>query len=159
MSGTLFLAHRIPFPPDKGDKIRSWHMLRHLARRGPVHLGCFYDDPADAQHIPFLRTICTDVLALPISPLVQRVRSLPALLGQGSMSCAYYRDARMKRWVDQLVGQTAIDRAFVFSTAMAPYVLGDDGPAAHSRHGRRRFREMARLGRGAARPDGAAAAA
>lgn len=125
-AGTLFLAHRIPFPPDKGDKIRSWHMLRHLAQRGPVYLGCFYDDPADAQHIPFLRTVCADVLALPISPLVQKIRALPALLGQGSLSCAYYRDARLARWVDMVLDAGNADLAFVFSTAMAPYVIEAD---------------------------------
>ena len=35
----LFLAHRIPYPPDRGDKIRSWHVLRHLGRFATVHLG------------------------------------------------------------------------------------------------------------------------
>ncbi|HMC91508.1 MAG TPA: glycosyl transferase family 1, partial [Allosphingosinicella sp.] len=47
---TLFLAHRIPFPPDRGDKIRSWHLLKHLATLGRVHLACFADDEADAAH-------------------------------------------------------------------------------------------------------------
>ena len=32
MSEILFLAHRIPYPPNKGDKIRSWHLLKGLAR-------------------------------------------------------------------------------------------------------------------------------
>ena len=32
MPGLLFLCHRIPYPPDKGDKIRAWPLLRHLAR-------------------------------------------------------------------------------------------------------------------------------
>ena len=43
----LFLAHRIPFPPNRGDKIRSHHILRHLARMAPVHVACFADDEGD----------------------------------------------------------------------------------------------------------------
>jgi len=43
MDGLLFLAHRIPFPPNKGDKIRSFHLLRHLSKRYAVHLGAFVD--------------------------------------------------------------------------------------------------------------------
>ena len=31
MSEILFLSHRIPYPPDKGDKIRSYHLLKALA--------------------------------------------------------------------------------------------------------------------------------
>jgi sugar transferase (PEP-CTERM/EpsH1 system associated) len=51
MTDVLFLAHRLPFPPDKGDKIRSYHLLRHLADRYAVHLGCFIDDPNDEQYV------------------------------------------------------------------------------------------------------------
>jgi hypothetical protein len=55
MAEMLFLAHRIPFPPDRGDKIRSWHILDHLAGLARVHLACFADDEADAAHLPALR--------------------------------------------------------------------------------------------------------
>ena len=51
MPDALFLAHRLPFPPDKGDKIRSFHLLRHLARGWRVHLGCFVDDPASMRAV------------------------------------------------------------------------------------------------------------
>ncbi|MDK2758767.1 MAG: glycosyl transferase family 1, partial [Blastomonas fulva] len=47
MGETLFLAHRIPFPPDRGDKIRSCAMLRALAARGPVHVATFGETDAD----------------------------------------------------------------------------------------------------------------
>jgi len=47
MGEILFIAHRIPFPPDRGDKIRSHHILKWLAAQGPVHVACFADDPAD----------------------------------------------------------------------------------------------------------------
>ncbi|HJX58546.1 MAG TPA: sugar transferase, partial [Thiobacillus sp.] len=50
MEGLLFLAHRIPFPPNKGDKIRSFHLLRHLSTRYAIHLGAFVDDPDDWQY-------------------------------------------------------------------------------------------------------------
>ena len=55
MRDILFLAHRIPFPPDRGDKIRSWHLLKALGQLGRVHLACFADDEADAAHLPALR--------------------------------------------------------------------------------------------------------
>jgi len=56
MRDLLFLAHRMPYPPDKGDKIRAFHVLRHLARSFRVHLGCFSDDPNDAQYVERLRS-------------------------------------------------------------------------------------------------------
>ena len=47
VSDLLFLAHRVPFPPDRGDKIRSFHVLRYLSTRMRVHLVAFADDAAD----------------------------------------------------------------------------------------------------------------
>ncbi|MBV1920997.1 MAG: hypothetical protein KUG73_09965 [Pseudomonadales bacterium] len=43
----LFLVHRIPYPPNKGDKIRSFNMLRWLSKRYDVYLGCFVDDASE----------------------------------------------------------------------------------------------------------------
>ena len=54
----LFLAHRIPYPPDKGDKVRSYHFLRHLAERYRLFLGTFIDDAADLPHRARLEALC-----------------------------------------------------------------------------------------------------
>ena len=43
----LFLVHRLPYPPNKGDKIASFNLLRFLAQRYTVFLGTFIDDPND----------------------------------------------------------------------------------------------------------------
>lgn len=48
----LFLSHRPPWPPDRGDKIRSWHLIERLARLAPVHLACLADDDAEAAVPP-----------------------------------------------------------------------------------------------------------
>ena len=69
MNDLLFLSHRIPYPPDKGDKIRAWHFLRHLATRYRVHLACFVDDPEDAKFVPKLEEICASVSWRPLVPL------------------------------------------------------------------------------------------
>ena len=66
MSELLFLSNRIPYPPTKGDKIRAWHFLDHLARRFDVHLGCFVDEPADWAHVPALEKLCASVLCVPL---------------------------------------------------------------------------------------------
>ena len=58
MSGEiLFLAHRVPFPPDRGDKIRSHYLLRHLATLAPVHVGCFADDARDLGQLDALDAV------------------------------------------------------------------------------------------------------
>jgi sugar transferase (PEP-CTERM/EpsH1 system associated) len=114
----------MPYPPDKGDKIRSWHILRHLAERHRVHLGCFYDDPADKRHIAELEKVCASVICLPIHPLFRRVKSLGALRSGEAMSIAYFRDERLMRWITETFARWRPTEAFVFCSSMAPYIDG-----------------------------------
>ena len=56
MQSLPFLCHRIPFPPNKGEKIRAFRILEHLAKRFRIHLGCFIDDEADWASCGALRS-------------------------------------------------------------------------------------------------------
>ncbi len=120
--GLLFLAHRIPYPPNKGDKIRSFHLLRHLAERYAVHLGAFVDDPDDWQHAPQLQTWCASVKLVPLKPLRARLGSLSGLLSGDALTLPYYRSAALKRWADGLAHDGAVTRGLAFSSAMAQFM-------------------------------------
>ena len=73
MESLVYLAHRMPYPPNKGDKIRSYHMLRFLAARYRVHVGTFVDDEDDWRHVPVLEQFCQEVFAVGLHPTLQRV--------------------------------------------------------------------------------------
>jgi len=117
----LLLIHRIPYPPNKGDKIRSYNLLKHLARDYRVHLATFVDDADDWQHVPTVEAMCASSHFAALNPMLARVRSLGALLKNRSLSLDYYQDAALQRWVDQTVAAHAIKRVLVFSSAMAQY--------------------------------------
>jgi sugar transferase (PEP-CTERM/EpsH1 system associated) len=118
----LLLIHRIPYPPNKGDKIRSYHLLKHLAQQYRVHLGTFVDDPDDWQHLPHVEAMCASSHFAPLKPLLARVRSLGALLANRSLSLDYYRNAGLQAWVDRTMREHKIGKVLVFSSAMAQYV-------------------------------------
>jgi sugar transferase (PEP-CTERM/EpsH1 system associated) len=117
----LLLIHRIPYPPNKGDKIRSYNLLKHLARHYRVHLATFVDDADDWQHVPHVQALCASSHFAAMKPLQARVKSLAALLKNRSLSLEYYRDAGMARWVRDTVAAQRIERVLVFSSAMAQY--------------------------------------
>ncbi len=121
MEDLLLLIHRIPYPPNKGDKIRSYHLLKHLARHYRVHLATFVDDPDDWQYVPHVQALCASSHFAAMKPLVARVKSLGALLKNRSLSLEYYRDKSVERWVKQTVAAHGIERVLVFSSAMAQY--------------------------------------
>jgi sugar transferase (PEP-CTERM/EpsH1 system associated) len=118
----LYLVHRLPYPPNKGDKVRSYHLLKHLARRHRVCLGTFVDDPDDERHLPAVRELCADVCAVPLTPRLARLRSLAGLAHGEALTLPYYRDAALAAWVARTVRERGIDTAVVFSSAMAQYV-------------------------------------
>jgi len=117
----LLLVHRIPFPPNKGDKIRSYHLLKHLSQHYRVHLGTFVDDADDWQHVPTVEALCASSRFARLNPLTARVRSLGALLGGRSLSLDYYHDRTMGAWVERTVREHKIDRILIYSSAMAQY--------------------------------------
>ncbi len=127
MQDLLFLAHRIPFPPDKGDKIRAWNIFRHLARTHRMHLGCFVDDPADKVHLAELRSHCADLCCIPLNRRVQHLKTALRLRHGKPLSLGYFHDRRLQRWVDAKLATGTIDRVFVFSSSMAGYVMHAKG--------------------------------
>jgi sugar transferase (PEP-CTERM/EpsH1 system associated) len=122
MTEILFLAHRIPYPPDKGDKIRSWHFLAGLARRHTVHLGAFVDDDADWRHERTLSERCGGEICLRALPSrLATARSAIGLLNGEPLTLPYYRDRALSQWVGNLASRRPLEAVFVFSSSMAQY--------------------------------------
>lgn len=120
----LFLAHRIPFPPDRGDKIRSNHLLKAIAALAPVHVGCLADDEADlAQEGDLAAIAASHCLARRSTPLP--LAALRAVAAGKPVSLTAFDSARLHRWVRQTLAARPIAAIFVFSGQMAQYVPAD----------------------------------
>jgi len=119
----LFLAHRIPYPPNKGDKIRSYHELRALTERGnEVHLLAFADDPRDLQYQVELARWCTTVRIIRIRKPAAKLRAAATLLTSRPLSLGYFNSLKMQRQVKRMLAEQSFDAIFVYSSAMAQYV-------------------------------------
>ena len=127
MAKLLYLVHRIPYPPNKGDKVRSYHLLRHLAAKHEVHLGTFVDDPEDEAHVDTLRQWCADLCCVRLHPARAKVSSLTGLLLGQPLTLRYYRSGALQDWVDRAFASHDFQAAVVFSSSMAQYVDGRPG--------------------------------
>ncbi|MEP4889834.1 MAG: TIGR03087 family PEP-CTERM/XrtA system glycosyltransferase [Aliiglaciecola sp.] len=117
----LFLCHRIPFPPNKGDKIRSFNMLKVLSQRFDIYLGSFVDDPYDWQYASKLDKYCKQVFLLGQNKTWSKVKGLTAFLTGKSISEPYYANAKMQQWVDKTLHQQTITQVFIYSSVMAMF--------------------------------------
>ncbi|MBU3910128.1 MAG: TIGR03087 family PEP-CTERM/XrtA system glycosyltransferase [Gammaproteobacteria bacterium] len=122
MADLLYLAHRLPYPPNKGDKVRSFNLLKHLAKKHRVHLGTFIDDPDDEVHLEKVRSYCATMHVARLTPRIAKLRSLTGLLSGEALSLPYYRNAALRDWAMRTCADKRIERAVVFSSVMASYV-------------------------------------
>ncbi|GAB4257856.1 MAG: TIGR03087 family PEP-CTERM/XrtA system glycosyltransferase [Methylomicrobium sp.] len=123
MKNLLFLVHRIPYPPNKGDKIRSFHFLKALSQHYHVFLGTFIDDDNDRQYIDTVKSYCRDTYIELLNPKHSKLKSLTGLLTGSALSLPYYRNGRLQAWVDATIDRYAIQKVLIFSSVMGQFVL------------------------------------
>jgi sugar transferase (PEP-CTERM/EpsH1 system associated) len=111
----------MPFPPDRGDKIRSHHILKALAELAPVHVACFAESGADRVHEGALAAVAAShCLADRTKPLI--LAGLESLVRREPVSLAAFRHAGLQSYVERLLGERPIDTIYVFSGQMGQYV-------------------------------------
>lgn len=121
MSDILYLVHRMPYPPNKGDKVRSFHLLRQLQKHHRVFLGTFMDDPADKVHLDALKAICPDLYVQRLGRAGAWLRAVGAFLRRRPLSVAWFDHPGLRRWVQSISSQHPIAAVVVVSSPMAPY--------------------------------------
>src|SRR5262249_19707956 len=119
----LFLAHRIPFPPNKGDKIRSFHELRALTDRGhQVHVRAFADDLNELEYRLDLMRWCASVEIVPLRKWRGWLRAALSVFSRRCLSVSYYSSGKMRKSVKRAIAENKFDAVLVFSSTMAQYV-------------------------------------
>ena len=128
MARILFLAHRIPYPPNKGDKIRSWHMLEHLAANHEVHLGYYVDDTRDLQHTAFLGSMVKSMAYDFVGKRQQKMRAPLGLLTGQPLTLSAYPTDKLGRYCSEVIARGGLDAIVLFSAAVAPLVFRSGMP-------------------------------
>lgn len=121
MSEILFLAHRVPWPPDRGDKIRSHHILRHLSSLRSVHLACFADDAAEAAEPHDIRDgLASYEIVVRKKPVW--MAGIEALVHGRPVSLTSFASDQIQAFVEKTVRDRNVSCIFVFSGQMAQYI-------------------------------------
>jgi sugar transferase (PEP-CTERM/EpsH1 system associated) len=123
----LYLCHRIPYPPDKGDKIRAFHQIRAMAARHEVDVFTLADDARDLSHAGALEQFCHSVTVARINPKLARLRALPYLFSKQPLTIPYFYSADLAAAVRKALSNR-YDLIFVYCSAMAQYVSDAEGP-------------------------------
>ncbi len=122
MNKILYLVHRLPYPPNKGDKIASFNLLKYLAKDHEIYLGCFVDQSEDWQYVENLKDFCQDQCVVGLNPKLAKIKSLQGLVTGQPLSLTYYQNAQLQHWVDEILKKENISAIVVFSGVMAQFV-------------------------------------
>jgi sugar transferase (PEP-CTERM/EpsH1 system associated) len=122
MKKLLYLVHRLPFPPNKGDKISSNNMLNYFSTRWRIHLGTFVDDPEDWQYVDRVREKCEDSCIVNLPRRKRLTSSVRGLLTGQALSLSYYQNVELQDWVRSNIQRECPDAVLVFSGVMGRFV-------------------------------------
>jgi polysaccharide biosynthesis protein PslH len=117
----LFLAHRLPYPPDKGDRIRTFHILRHLSQKAAVHLACLTDEPIQSEHVDALHRFCTKIIAIELGSL-RWVHALWALATGRTVTEGAFASSSLRGIIRQWTGKVPFHGCLASASSMAPYL-------------------------------------
>jgi hypothetical protein len=120
----LFLCHRVPFPPDKGDRIRSYQVLNTLAELGHVYLGFVADEQLDVKTRGYLALKCERVCAPRIGPFLRWSRAALHFLGGKSLTEGLFEAPQLREQLDRWGAESPFDAVVCFSSSMLPYLRG-----------------------------------
>ena len=118
----LYLCHRVPYPPNKGDKIRAFNELRAISARHTVDLLTLADRPEDVKHKAALGQYCETVTIARVVPALARLRALRYLFTTAPLTIPYFFSEELQKEVRKAPAKRSYDRIVVYCSAMAQYV-------------------------------------
>jgi polysaccharide biosynthesis protein PslH len=117
----FFVCRRVPFPPDRGDKIATFNEIRHLSARHEVHVFCLGDGARDLDNISGLRGYAKSVTAAPVGGLMIKLRALEALITGEPLSVAALNAAKLHAAIQRKFAELRPDLVIVYSCNVAQF--------------------------------------
>ena len=115
------LTHRVPYPPDRGDRIRAYHLLEAMSRRFDVTLAAIADEPVAPSSLARLESLCEQVMITEARPMQRRAAAARALLtGQAITPAAMFDRALAQRLIRHHE-QEPFDAVLTYCTGMVGY--------------------------------------
>jgi len=120
----LFLSHCVPNPPEKGEKIRAFHLLSKLAQKYSVHVACFAKYRSEIEDARHLEASCSSVYVEAL-PRLRALASAAVKFGAGGcLTTSFYGRPGIRRHVQSL-RKLPLSATVAYTSAMAQYAPAD----------------------------------
>jgi polysaccharide biosynthesis protein PslH len=119
----LVLTHRLPYAPNRGDRLRVYHMLQHLRTRADVELVSLVHDDDEAAHVDDVKAFIPHVTALRVPQWRTRLNAVAALAAHRPLTHALLDAPGMTAALHQIVRARRPDVVFAYCSGMARFAL------------------------------------
>ena len=113
----LYIVHRVPYPPNRGDRIRSFHILDFLSKRADVHLATLADEPVSSETMQALHMRCKQVAIERLSK-ARWLRGASSVLRGRSTTEGLFWSPRLHRIIRQWANEPHYDGAFLYCSSV-----------------------------------------
>ncbi len=117
----LMLTHRVPYPPDRGDRIRSYHLLKLLSRYFEVSLACMSDEEVGVEQRQVLSGLVGRLAVRRTNPLTSRARGVKALIQGRAVTPDLFYDPKLAKTIVDWHAAQPFDAVLTFCTGMIRY--------------------------------------
>src|SRR5687767_5179697 len=119
----LVLTHRLPYAPNRGDRLRAYHMLQHLRERADVELVSLVHDDDEAAHIDDVRAFIPRVTALRVPQWRTKLNAVAALATGAPLTHALLDAPGMSAVLGEIASTRPPDVVFAYCSGMARFAL------------------------------------
>lgn len=116
------LVSRVPWPLEKGDKLRAYHQLTFLAKKHEVHLICLSDGAVSQEALEHLRTITPHVSVFRLNRLLILLRMVLAFFSRKPFQVHYFYEQSVARQVRLLIERIQPDFIYCQLIRCSEYV-------------------------------------
>ncbi|MBD3676020.1 MAG: TIGR03087 family PEP-CTERM/XrtA system glycosyltransferase [Planctomycetaceae bacterium] len=121
-SDILYIVHRFPYPPDKGDRIRSYNLLRHLAKNHRVWVATLADEPVAAEHHATLEQIAHRVEVCPSGVVSSWCGAMGAAVTGRSLSEGMFQSSKLHRVLKQWASEVEFQSVLISASSLGGYL-------------------------------------
>ena len=118
----LLLAHRFPYPPTFGSKVRTFNVIRHLAKSHELTVLSLARSRGELEEAAGIAPFCHEHRAFPVRNLVQAAKIAATLPTSVTASEAFFHSRAMQREIDAQLANKSFDFVFANCSAVGRYV-------------------------------------
>ena len=119
----LVVLSRVPYPLDKGDKLRAFHQLKYLSKNHSISLFCLNEGAINPDSVQELQKICTRVKIIQFSKFQLLTNLFNGFFNQKPFQVNYFYSKKSQNAFDQFVEELIPDTIFCQLIRTAEYVV------------------------------------